>query len=371
MPSERHNFEFTKMFSNQKDLKYCSVSKKSSRTLVSLIVQGKHAQAVSRCQTHPEEVSKFYQVDGAMNNLHFTMLHYMLCDMGSQAMGDDQYQLIKAMLEINPNLPSMTCKNNDDKQAAAVVPSSSSALHVHNQEVQNNVGFTPLHCLIYALFGGLSLVKQSKYLAKILSLMLKVDPHAATVSNQSGLLPLHIAITSCRHSRSLIREHPRRFKKSFKKMLDAHPNACLQRITCGRAAGCLPLHLLCMNAATFGEASHFAADLIFSEYPDAVSQRSDEDGVFPLHSLCTSLASSMPPVGVGENQQNHHRNAVDPDVFGLIMRSSPVGVIFGKDANGKSPIDILFDTGHFATATPYFLQMLRPHAILERLLMFR
>eukprot|EP00814_Leptocylindrus_danicus_P006038 CAMPEP_0116040914 /NCGR_PEP_ID=MMETSP0321-20121206/24673_1 /TAXON_ID=163516 /ORGANISM="Leptocylindrus danicus var. danicus, Strain B650" /LENGTH=89 /DNA_ID=CAMNT_0003520881 /DNA_START=204 /DNA_END=473 /DNA_ORIENTATION=- len=89
--------------------------------------------------------------------------------------------------------------------------------------------------------------------------------------------------------------------------------------------------------------------------------------MFPLHYLCTSVAATSGP----SISDNNHRNALDANLFGLMMRSSPISVIFGKDANGKTPMDILLASGHFASATPYILQMLQPHAILERLMMVR
>jgi len=255
----------------------------------------------------------YYKINGAINSQGCTLLHFILCDV-EEPINELHYLLVKTMLEIDPSLPSMK------------------AFHGFDREGDEPSGATTLHSLIFELFGCV-LVKasQTKYLAKILSLMIHVDPQCVKVYNKFGLLPLHNAIVSCRHGGSLIRHEPKVFETCFKELLDAFPQACMERDMYGDESGCLPLHLLCIYAPFYGEASLFAANLILDANPGAVCHKSGKCERLPLHYL---LKEMMKPAMDGEK--------VHPETFTAILKACPPSALFGEDVEGRTSFDIMW-----------------------------
>ena len=207
------------------------------------------------------------------------MLHFLLCDL-PEAMNEVHYELIQAMLEADPTLPSRPAYHRTDLIQQEHDKANSKTTYTLSEPT----GSTPLHCLVYELFGCVLVqASETRYMVQVLKLMLRIDPKSAQVYNKFGLLPLHNAILSSRHAGSLIRSNPKRFQKSFRYLIDCYPQACKERDMNGDANGCLPLHLLCMHAAMYGESSRYAAEQLLSVHPDAASQFGGKGRKYPLH----------------------------------------------------------------------------------------
>ena len=291
-----------------------------------LILQGRHKEAIYRCRTHPHEVSCDYHIRGRDVTYQHgcTMLHYVLSDgILTDRIDEVIYRLIQAMLDVDPNLPSRKAFSYDDRILAST-----------NGDKATPTDSTPVQIVVYELFGCVLVnagSPQSKYLAKILKLMLKANPEAAAVYNSYGLLPLHLALSNCKHGSSLIRSKQGRFQECFKLILDAHPQACFQRSKDEEC--CLPLHYLCMHGAVFGEASRFVAEELLRIHP-AAAQEVTNDRNSALGCLCECITTK---------RFDYERNVtVDPNVFRMVLKASPSRVILGNDDDGAAPLNVLW-----------------------------
>jgi len=269
------------------------------------------------------------------------MMHYILSDaILTDQIDEVLYRMIQTMLDVDPNLPSRKAFSYDDRILSSTNNDKAAAKKTKTIPTDS----TPLQIVVFELFGCVlinALSPQNKYLAKILILMLKTNPDAAAVYNKYGLLPLHIALSNCKHGSSLIRSKSKRkrFQKCFKWILKAHPQACMQPTKDEQC--CLPLHYLCMHGAVFDEASRFVAEELLRIHP-AAAREVTKEGSSALGYLCENITMNRP-----DDYERGRCVTVDPNVFRMILEASPSRMILlgndnDNDSDTVAPLDVLW-----------------------------